>query len=421
MLYRLIRFLASVSLREFFRRISFVGAPAVESGPVIVVANHPNFMLDTLLVASAYQRPLSFIAKATLFEVPVLGAVLRGIGSVPIHRRQDGGNQQQNEISFAAVVDALVAGGAIAIFPEGVSLGERSLAPVRTGAARMALQAEAARSFSLGLRIQPVGLTYTDLKRFRGAVTISRGEPFTIADLRSDYERDASECVRRLTDRVEEAIRAVTVEIREAAHATLVEKVARVFEVDASAIDDRERMQTIVRHVEANAGDVHGQSQELRERIDLYVDLADAALAHGSIATGFRVPQYLMVLVVPFVGIGYATHYPIYRLIGTLVERYADHPVYVASYKFAFGMVLFPLWYLIIASVFGVSFGASAALIALCVLCLSGALTNRHAEDVRLLLLNLLWPGRHRSEEVLKILREQLASDLRELVPKSEG
>ena len=93
----------------------------------------------------------------------------------------------KNEQSFDAVCTRLASGAAVLIFPEGVSLGTRTLEPMRSGAARIALQAEAQKSPALGLSIQAAGLIYSDMPVFGSQVTVHLGEPFELTEYSALY------------------------------------------------------------------------------------------------------------------------------------------------------------------------------------------------------------------------------------------
>src|SRR5690606_22311799 len=130
-----------------------VAGPAIPDGPVIVVANHPNSLLDPLILFRVAGRPTRPLAKAPLFEQALLGTVLRGLGGLPVYRKQDDPSlMQQNEDAFRAAVSALHEGDAIQIYPEGRSHSESSIAPLRTGAARIAFAAESRAHWQLGLK-----------------------------------------------------------------------------------------------------------------------------------------------------------------------------------------------------------------------------------------------------------------------------
>jgi glycerol-3-phosphate O-acyltransferase / dihydroxyacetone phosphate acyltransferase len=154
-----------VAMRTYFR-LSVTGEPVPAEGPLLLVANHPNSLLDPALVSTAARRPVRFLAKAPLFSVPVIGWLVRGAGSIPVFRRQDEpALMTQNADAFRAAYDALVSGSAIGIFPEGVSHDEPSITPLRTGAARIAL--ESATRLGGAFPIVPVGLIFREKETFR--------------------------------------------------------------------------------------------------------------------------------------------------------------------------------------------------------------------------------------------------------------
>ena len=116
-----------------FYRFRTEGEPP-HTGPVLFVANHPNSIVDAMVVAASVGRPIRFLAKATLFDEPGLGALVRAGGAIPVYRRQDDpALTDRNARVFEAVHEALAEGDAVGIFPEGLSHSEPSLAALRTG------------------------------------------------------------------------------------------------------------------------------------------------------------------------------------------------------------------------------------------------------------------------------------------------
>jgi glycerol-3-phosphate O-acyltransferase/dihydroxyacetone phosphate acyltransferase len=230
-----------------FYHVETVGGP-VPDGPVLVTANHPNALLDPLLIFRTAGRAARPLAKAPLFEQVFVGTMLRALGGLPVYRKQDDPElMHQNDQTFRRAIEALEAGDAVQIFPEGRSHSEASLVPLRTGAARIALAAEAQRDWRLGLQIVPVGLTYRRKALFRGHALVMIGKPFGIADLRGQYESDEQTCVRALTDRIAAELQGLTLQLAEREDQDLVETAEALYVREKGFTAFREREQLGVR------------------------------------------------------------------------------------------------------------------------------------------------------------------------------
>src|SRR5256885_8649162 len=162
MFYRFVRAVISFALRMFYR-VQVVRSTDDLSGPLMLVGNHPNSIIDPALVFVITPRRVTFLAKEPLFRVPLFGLLLRGLGALPVYRKQDHpGQTEKNEGTLAAASKALLASKAITIFPEGKSHSEPQLSEIKTGAARIAWRAS---SDGAKVRIVPVGLTYQQKHR----------------------------------------------------------------------------------------------------------------------------------------------------------------------------------------------------------------------------------------------------------------
>lgn len=217
---------------HIYYRVRFTG-PAVPAGPVLLVANHPNSLLDPTLVVAAGARPVRFLAKAPLFRDWKIGWLVKAAGAIPVYRKADDpALMSRNEDSFRAVFDALAQGAVVGIFPEGISHSDPSIAPLRTGAARVALGAAARLGWAIP--IVPVGLSFRAKDIFRSDAYVVRGFPLAWGDLAARGPDDA-EVVRELTARVDFALRAVTVNLASWEDQPVVECAVRVWEAEQGA------------------------------------------------------------------------------------------------------------------------------------------------------------------------------------------
>ena len=203
----LFRLLANAGLSLFFDRIEVEGEERVpRDGPLLVVANHTNGLVDGLLLAVVTPRAVSLTAKSALRRNPLMAFVIWMSDTVPLYRRQDdAGEVAKNADSFVEIRRRLTRGGAIAIFPEGVSHSDAALREFRTGAARIAF--DFAEQGGRGLRIVPAGLHYEAKQRFRSPVWVRFGEAIDFDAWRA---ADAARTPRELTGELEERIRALT-------------------------------------------------------------------------------------------------------------------------------------------------------------------------------------------------------------------
>jgi 1-acyl-sn-glycerol-3-phosphate acyltransferase len=198
---------AALGLVRLFYPWRAVTGSAPAEGPVILVANHPNGLLDPAVLRIAVDRPVAFLAKSTLFANPIGRRCMIACGAIPVYRAKEA-DTAQNEETFARCRDLLRGGGWLALFPEGISHDRPSLQPLKTGAARIALSSGAP-----GLRVVPVGLLYEDKEIFRSRVALTFGAPIPVPV--SEGEPDPA-AVRALTDRIAAALADVVLQADDA-------------------------------------------------------------------------------------------------------------------------------------------------------------------------------------------------------------
>lgn len=188
----LLKHLATVLIRFgrlvvwfYYSPVRIVGRERIpRRGPVLLVANHANSLIDPVLVGLVARRRVSFLAKAPLFDVPVFGRLIRWLGMIPVFRPKDDPRQTRRSlVSLTRAAEELARGAAVGIFPEGKTHDQRALAEVLGGAARLIQQAVEAGA--TGLTVVPVGINFDDKRLFRSAVWVEVGEPLDVADVLS--------------------------------------------------------------------------------------------------------------------------------------------------------------------------------------------------------------------------------------------
>lgn len=371
------RLFARTAVRLFYR-FDLAGERLPASGPLLLVANHPNMAADAGAVMAAAPRPVRFLAKAPLFANPASGAVLRGVGAIPVYRRSDDPSSvERNEEMFAAARTALLEGAAIAIFPEGISHSEPSLAALRTGAARIAL--EAAADLGAAFPIHPVGLTYRDKTRFRSralALVAPAVEWRDLAGRGSDPE-----IVRELTARIERALRRSTLNLESWDDAPAVAAAESIYAAERDLPRDPEsragRQRDIARMLERLRRSDPARVEPL-ERAVLAFDafLRELGLRPTTLEMTTRISVAIrwvagrvlpFILVAPFLLLGAAVFFVPWVATDRLAARAAG-PEVRASMKILGGCAVYLAWFSLLAILAGWIAGPVAALVAILLL-----------------------------------------------------
>lgn len=377
MFYRFVKFVISQALSLFYRLE--LAAPMKElSGPVMFVGNHPNSMIDPAMILVLTPRQLTFLAREPLFQVPVLGWLLRGIGALPVYRKQDHPTQmEKNAGTLDAAASALVDQRAITIFPEGKSHSDPELAEVKTGCARIALKAAQKNT---SLRIVPIGLTYEQKHRFRSRVSVEMGRPISVSAVGPMTPEAEVEWVRALTDEVEEGLKAVTLNLEKWADLPLIELSAELYSLRlGQKTDDPERLRRFARGValfraeqpqafEALRDDVLGFRARLElartEAKDLGLQYRRSELTLFALrnlaAMLFGFPLFALGCVLFFIPV------MLVRVVSRTVKMPKDR---IATFKFVSALVLTPLWQTLLSYFAFRAWGVSGLVISL-----SGAL-----------------------------------------------
>jgi glycerol-3-phosphate O-acyltransferase/dihydroxyacetone phosphate acyltransferase len=207
-LYKFIKWLTITSLRIYYPDTTIVNRKNLKhKRPGILVSNHPNTLIDPLIAAKEIPMIVHFLANAGLFKTRFQNWLFNKLYCIPIERPEDvGGRPLQNQRSFARCDNFLGNGGCLYIAPEGTSYVERTLRPIKTGTARIALSAAKKKNFDLDLYISPVGINYEALNYFRTKVFVNVGEPIRVKDYQTQYELNPVAAARQLTNDLEEEL-----------------------------------------------------------------------------------------------------------------------------------------------------------------------------------------------------------------------
>ncbi|MEZ4361590.1 MAG: lysophospholipid acyltransferase family protein [Kofleriaceae bacterium] len=408
MAYRVLRWFLRLVAKVFFRQIEVVGLEHVPTtGPVIFAGNHPNSLIDPMLIITTCRRRVNFAAKDTLFKNRFMRQILRGLGAVPVARKDDHGAKADNEAAFTAMFGVLGEGGAIGIFPEGLSHDNSQLSKLKTGAARLAIGGAAAAGQPI--RVVPCGLTFINPKRFRSRVLVQYAEPLVVEPLAvgdtashdapaegaapASSPEDAKRRAKDLTLAIDAALRRLTINAPDWDTVRALDVVRRLYQPMDISIEDRvelsRRFNTYYPQfadhpsVIATLAKVRTYQQELDE-----LGISDRELAHDltKLDIGARIVRHLSLVSfwLPMTAPGAPLHVPT-----VLFARFAGHHLtprkdVVATTKIVIGVLLALVSYIVVIVTLWWQSGWRLAVVAGVILVLSGWATLRVLDRFRL-------------------------------------
>lgn len=438
MAYRILAWFLRMVTRVFFRQVEVAGLEHVPTdGPVLFCGNHPNSLIDPILIITTCGRKVHFAAKDSLFKGRIMRALLKGLGAVPVARKEekDGGQVEAgpvrdaaergsvNDKAFGAMFAVLADGGTIGIFPEGLSHDESQLAKLKTGAARLALGG--ADKAGRPITIVPCGMTFIHPKRFRSRVLVQYGPPIVIEPGRGTEKPT----VAAVTGDIEGALRRLTINAPDWETVRALDVVRRLYQPQEISIEDRVEL---ARRFNAYYGQVAQEPKvlQLMARVRAYQEkldelgITDRELARdlSKLEIVGRVLRHLTLVVfwLPLSAPGAPLHLPTFAFARIAGAKLTPRKDVIATTKMLIGMLLVLLSYGACVGILWWKAGFSWALLAAIVLPASGWATLRVLDRLRLVRRGFAALFRRLAfrKEVLKLRAERytLAEDVIRIV-----
>lgn len=339
--YAVLKRSVRVGARAAFSEVEIRGMNDVPwEEPCIVSPNHPNAFLDALLVGAFAPTKMSYMARSDIFGSP-FDWFLHALQMVPVYRRRDGYEKLAlNEQIFAAQRENLRQDGSLLIHSEAAHAHTYPLRPLSKGSARFA--AETHQALDRPVWLVPSGINYYHLRRPGFKLSLIFGTPIRVDE--QVLDADGEVCPRRIN----------------ALRDKLAEGMKDCLLLPEADEDLPARVDRINRHNESLA------FPEMKEALTDPDRLSPKSPPRPAQETAARAVDVL--------------NAPPIRLMTRLME-WVDDPVFALSLKFATGLLVLPVWWLILFGVGmlagGWTAGVAVALLAVATLFLRRILIRR--------------------------------------------
>ena len=362
MLYRILRFIIGNGMRLYYREIKVKEKSTLnQNGPMIIVANHPNTLIDAWIIAYNIKKPVYYLTKGTFFNNPIKRWLLQQLYMIPINRTIDSKTSGvDNRNSFEACYEVLENSGTLVIFPEGNSMMENTLRDLKTGAARIALETQKRGKINTPLKICPVGFFYSKGHRFRSAVFANVGETFTIEEFQSSYLEAPSETAKNLTNSIKDSLGNLIVGTEHQDQERLIERILLALQTfkKTKSIEIKQREYKIVKEriqelqmndpsflleIESNLLKLEWAIEQLNIHPKAIIEVKN-----DSFWLRFFIRPLFIVLGFPLFLFGTLNNIAPFKTTQFLMPQLVSTREYYAPVAILLGIILYPLNYLII-------------------------------------------------------------------------
>lgn len=212
LLYYIFKIYVRIGLFFYSKKITILGKGNIpKKEAVLFTANHPNALIDPLLIATSIKRKIHFLVRAAAFKKRIIAYCLNLLGMMPIYRIRDGIKElSKNEIIFNNCHKLLKSNKTLLIFPEGSHNKKRTIRPLSKGFTRI-IYGTIEKYPNLKIYIVPVGITYQNSSIYPSKVTIIFGKPILANNFYNTDDVNSS--AKELKNKVSNQLKKLTVHI----------------------------------------------------------------------------------------------------------------------------------------------------------------------------------------------------------------
>lgn len=181
--YQLIKNWIKIGLFFYFAKIKIKGRENIpKEGPLLLLGNHQNALLDALLIAVTCGIKPYFLTRGDVFKNPIAKMLLEYLHMIPVYRIRNGKKAVGlNHAIFDQCAGLLLEENSILLFPEGNHSLVRRVRPLSKGFTRMLFKA-LAENPKLNIKILPVGVNYVKAENFPDSAAIYFGDSFNVQE-----------------------------------------------------------------------------------------------------------------------------------------------------------------------------------------------------------------------------------------------
>lgn len=336
----------SSAVTRFYRMVNTSGLEHVAQNgdPIILISNHQNGLMDPLVHVSQFvQYQIHWLTRADIFHNPIVRKILFGYNMVPVYRVRDRmkNTNDSNLQVFKVLVERLELGAVVGLYPEGNHQGSRGLRPLKGGVVRLLTLAMQTYPSLSRIQLIPVGLDYEQYDGFQRRFSYRMGKPIPIQDL---WDKSKEEFpIGAMIHRIEEALRALMVDIQPTEHYGLLEPFVRALRSTEQTDENWDTTNRTIRSLSSIEADGFAAIQVALDSVNKHGTLEVARPEDlGLSAQDRRRAPWWTVVAAPFALALALPSLPLMFLIQVQTKKRISDICFKSTAKSVAGLFLFP-------------------------------------------------------------------------------
>ena len=365
MLYAVLKVLTNIFYRIYYK-LEIKGLNKVPNKKSIILApNHTNGFIDPAVIAMTVPQKVRAFARGDVFKKPIARWILNSISISPVYRLQEGYSElKKNDKTFEECRKLLAENKTLLIFPEAICVQEKRLQPLKKGLSRIIFQTEEIFDFKKNVWIVPIGINYSDPKKFGSNLFVNFGDPISIKKYEEFYKQDKVRAINEFTKMLEQEMEKLIIIIKNKNNDELVAGINEIYlhhwmkekNYDCKNIEKQYRMsKEIVEMVNYHDSANPHLIDSLKKKIIPYrnqlkkFDLVDPLLRPENIHK-MNLQKFILDFITIWFGmpifiIGGVMNYPPYFVAKTFSDKKIKQDEFYASIYLNMSMLIWVLYY----------------------------------------------------------------------------
>ena len=366
--YQLLRYYVKFAHNYiFYKKVCVTGWENIpKDKPVFFAPNHQNALMDALIILFSVKKQPVFIARSDIFKNPIVAKILIFLKILPAYRIRDGKeNLKKNEELFNTSVRVLESNTYLTLFPETTHIDKRRLRILKKGIQRIVFQTEEANDFKLDIHIVPVGIYYSNYWNFRSIIQINFGQPIPVSQFKDLYKENPQKAMLALRDEMTKGIIDTMIHIKTEEYYDTYELLREIYDtymlkrMNLPYIQknkfkaDKRLIDALDKELETNPDTI----KKLDEKVQEYnkglkkYKIRDWVIRKSEGWGNVLLKSLILIFSFPVFLYGFIHNIIPYLLPYPITSKLEDKQ-FTSSITFVFGMIFFPLFYIIETLIF---------------------------------------------------------------------